>query len=95
MGRPTGGELLIADHHWTTRLLLLATLVFVGSALLVLVIDFFQHLGKKRPASDIATTIVASYTYSFISWAAWWFGPYSWSAVARLRDVLQLGETKT
>ena len=91
MGRPASGELLIAQHHLATRLLLTALLVLSGLALGVVTIGLARHLAARGSAKGMGPAIVANYTYGIIFWAAWWFGPHSWSAVRRLREVLQLG----
>jgi hypothetical protein len=94
MGRPANGELLIADHHWTTRLLLLLLLGLAWFALAVVAIGFVRHLLNRGAVSELAPMIVAFYTYGVLVWAAWWFGPHSWSAADRLRDLLDLGTPK-
>lgn len=93
MGRPANGELLIAEHHWATRLLLVALLVLSGLALGIVTVGFARHLAARGSAGGLGPAIVAIYTYAIIFWAAWWFGPHSWSAVRRLREVLLLGST--
>jgi hypothetical protein len=90
MGRPADGELLIAEHHWATRLLLTFLLVLSGFALGVAIVGFACHLATQGSVYGLGPAIVAIYTYGIIFWAAWWFGPFSWSAVRRLREVLQL-----
>ncbi len=91
MGRPADGELLIVEHHWGTRLLLTALLVLAGLALGIVTVGFALHSAARGSARGLGPAIVAIYTYGIIFWAAWWFGPHSWSAVRRLREVLQLG----
>lgn len=91
MGRPADGELLIVEHHWGTRLLLMALLVLSGLALGIVTVGFARHLAARGSARGLGPAIVAIYTYGIIFWAAWWLGPHSWSAVRRLREVLQLG----
>jgi hypothetical protein len=91
MGRPKNGELLIADHHWTTRWLLLLLLGLAWFALAVVAIGFVRHLLNRGAVSELAPMIVAFYTYGVLVWAAWWFGPHSWSAADRLRDLLDQG----
>lgn len=94
MGRPANGELLIADHHWTTRLLLLLLLGLSFFALSVVAIGLGRHLLSRGAVSELAPMIVALYTYGVLVWAAWWFGPHSWSAADRLRDLLDQGSAK-
>jgi hypothetical protein len=66
MGRPKNGELLIADHHWTTRWLLLLLLGLAWFALAVVAIGFVRHLLNRGAVSELAPMIVAFYTYG--SW---------------------------
>lgn len=93
MGRPASGELLIAEHHWMTKLMLMTLLVLSGLALGVVSVGLVRELAARGSARGMGPAVVATYTYGIIFWAAWWFGPHSWSAVQRLREVLQLGST--
>lgn len=90
MGRPAGGELHVSDHHWVTKSLLLTVLIFSGSAFAVLTLGGVQQLMTQGATAAIIPTVVAWYTYGLTFWAIWWLGPHSWSAVRRLRNVLNL-----
>jgi len=90
MGRPGSGELLIAEHHWLTRFLLLVLLALSGFALAVVTVGLAHHLITRGSAAGLAPIVMALYTYGLLFWAAWWFGPHSWSAVLRLRALLEL-----
>jgi hypothetical protein len=94
MGRPAHGELLIAEHHWTTRTLLLTLLGMSGFALMVVVIGLARHLLHEGAVSELPPMLVALYTYGLLVWAAWWFGPHSWSAADRLSELLDLGSSQ-
>ncbi len=48
MGRPADGELLIAEHHWSTRVLLLTLLASSVFALTVVTIGFARHRGCPK-----------------------------------------------
>lgn len=90
MGRPSGGELLVTQHRWTTKFLLVNLLVLSGFALGVVTVGFASDLVARGSTKGMGPTIVAIYTYGTIAWAAWWFGPHSWAAVRRLREVLRI-----
>lgn len=95
MGRPACGELLITQHHWLTRFMLTALLVLSGLGLGVITVGLAGHLATGGSARGMGPAIVAIYTYGIIFWAAWWFGPHSWSAVRRLHAVLRLKDSGT
>ena len=95
MGRPEDGELLISRHHWTTRLFLLALLALSAFALGTVVVGSARHLASEGSAKGLGPAIVAMYTYGLMFWAAWWFGPRSWSAVHQLNDILHLDTTSS
>jgi hypothetical protein len=79
------------DGNCSSGILLMALLVLSGLALGIVTVGFARHLAARGSARGLGPAIVAIYTYGIIFWAAWWFGPHSWSAVRRLREVLQLG----
>lgn len=94
MGRPSEGELLIVDHHWTTKLLLTVLIVLSGTALAIVIVGFLGRLISTGSLQGFGPFIVGLYTYGMLFGAAWWFGPHSWSAVRQLRDVLKLDSNR-
>jgi hypothetical protein len=87
MGRPASGELLIAQHHWVTRLLLTVLLLLSGTALTISLAGFAFNLTMYGSVDMLGPATAAVCTYSTVFWAAWWFGPHSWLAVQRLRKL--------
>lgn len=92
MGRPDDGELLISQHHWVTKLFLSILLALSGFALGAVVMGSARHLATGGSAKAMGPAIVAAYTYGIMFWAAWWFGPRSWTAAQQLRKLLDSDE---
>ena len=90
MGRPEAGELLLSEHHWVTKSLLTALLMFSGAAFAIVLIALGRHVAAGNADSKTAGLIVATYSYGLLFWASWWLGPHSWSSLRRLRAILQL-----
>ena len=90
MGRPADGELLVSDHHWVTKSLLLMILIPSGIALAVLTFGGAQQLLAQGATPAMIPISIAWFTFGLSFWASWWCGPHSWSAVRRLRLILKL-----
>lgn len=90
MGRPADGELLVSDHHWVTKALLLMILIPSGMALAVLTLGGAQQLVAQGATPALISIVIAWFTFGLFFWASWWCGPHSWTAVRRLRRTLNM-----
>lgn len=89
MGRPPAGELLVQQHHWVTKTLILMALCFSGFAFGAYGLELLNHVlayGVLR--NELAELVTMTMLYGTGLWIFWSMGPRSWIAALRLTRLL-------
>lgn len=89
IGRPPGGELIVAESGRTIRWLLFIVMFVACAAVGLLSGSLTHYFNRYGDSTGLGRPLAVCYVAGVVAWAGWWFGSHRWLATERLHSILR------